>query len=69
MPNVMKFLLAHFSGLLRMAAQHCGVSDTHPDFDVTRKPADDTICPIIQIINEDVEQGWSLYWLLVYTTC
>lgn len=25
-------------------------------------------CPFIQITNEDIKQGWSLYWSLAYTT-
>lgn len=35
---------------------------------VISKLAKVTLCPIIQIINEDVEQDCALYWLLGYIT-
>lgn len=66
--NVMRFLLVHFSSLLRMAAQHSDVPSAPPSSDDTRKLAEGTLCLITQIINEDVKLDWIQYWPLVYTT-
>lgn len=58
--NFMRFLSACFSSpsnTLWVATQHSGVSATLPSFVSSAKLVEHTLCPIIQVANENVKQG------------
>lgn len=62
-----RYVSVHFSSLprsLRMAA-HISFSS---QFYISYKPAEGTLCPNVQVINEDIQQCWAQYWPLGYTT-
>ena len=65
--NFIRFVSAQLSGLSRsrwMAAQPSGVSANSSQFCVISKLVEGTLCPFIQVIDEEVEQDWAKYWAL-----
>lgn len=41
---------------------------SHSYFSIMRRFLEDTFCPFIQVIGEDIEQVWTQYWHLGNTT-
>lgn len=64
-----RFLSTHLSSLFRslwIAAHSSDESARHPSL-VIYKFTEGIFYPIIQIVNEDVKQGWNQYWSLGYS--